>query len=76
LDLLRQQRAFNRPHSCSSLALLYGYRTGDARYNPVKSGTPGFAVGYESVTQFNREYKRFFGSPPHQDVNRRLQLKL
>jgi AraC-like DNA-binding protein len=35
-----------------------------------------FAVGYESVTQFNREYKRFFGSPPRQDVNRRLQLKL
>jgi transcriptional regulator GlxA family with amidase domain len=35
-----------------------------------------FAVGYESVTQFNREYKRFFGSPPHQDVNRRLQLNL
>jgi AraC-like DNA-binding protein len=35
-----------------------------------------FAVGYESVTQFNREYKRFFGSPPHQDVNRRLQRKL
>ena len=31
------------------------------------------AVGYESVTQFNREYKRFFGSPPHQDVNKRAQ---
>jgi AraC-like DNA-binding protein len=35
-----------------------------------------FAVGYESVTQFNREYKRFFGSPPHQDVNKRLQTSL
>jgi transcriptional regulator GlxA family with amidase domain len=35
-----------------------------------------FAVGYESVTRFNREYKRFFGYPPRQDVNRRLQLKL
>jgi AraC-like DNA-binding protein len=31
------------------------------------------AVGYESVTQFNREYKRFFGSPPRRDVNRRLR---
>jgi transcriptional regulator GlxA family with amidase domain len=31
------------------------------------------AVGYESVTQFNREYKRFFGSPPHQDVNKFAQ---
>lgn len=26
------------------------------------------AVGYESVTQFNREYKRRFGLPPHQDI--------
>ena len=32
------------------------------------------AVGYESVTQFNREYKRLFGSPPRQDVNKRVQL--
>ncbi len=31
----------------------------------------GFAVGYESVTQFNREYKRLFGEPPHRDLNRR-----
>jgi AraC-like DNA-binding protein len=27
-------------------------------------------VGYESVTQFNREYKRLFGEPPRRDVNR------
>ncbi|MFF2015366.1 AraC family transcriptional regulator N-terminal domain-containing protein [Paenibacillus sp. NPDC058177] len=25
-------------------------------------------VGYESVTQFNREYKRFFGLPPLKDI--------
>ena len=30
------------------------------------------AVGYESPTQFNREYKRLFGVPPHRHVN---QLK-
>lgn len=29
------------------------------------------SVGYESVTQFNREYKRVFGEPPLRDVNRR-----
>jgi AraC-type DNA-binding domain-containing proteins len=23
-----------------------------------------FEVGYESPSQFNREYKRFFGQPP------------
>lgn len=27
-------------------------------------------VGYESSTQFNREYKRKFGLPPHQDIAR------
>ncbi len=28
------------------------------------------AVGYESLTQFNREYKRLFGEPPLRDVTR------
>ena len=28
------------------------------------------AVGYESPTQFNREYKRMFGEPPHRHVRR------
>jgi AraC-like DNA-binding protein len=28
-------------------------------------------VGYESGSQFNREYKRLFGSPPRQDVNKK-----
>ncbi len=32
----------------------------------------GLAVGYESPTQFNREYKRQFGEPPHRHVS---QLK-
>lgn len=27
-----------------------------------------FSVGYESVTQFNREYSRLFGLPPSRDV--------
>lgn len=31
----------------------------------------GFAVGYASPTQFNREYKRMFGEPPRRDVMRR-----
>lgn len=32
------------------------------------------SVGYESVTQFNREYKRVFGEPPLRDINRRRSL--
>ena len=35
------------------------------------ASSAGFAVGYESITQFNREYKRLFGEPPHRDLNRR-----
>jgi AraC-like DNA-binding protein len=27
-----------------------------------------FRVGYESPSQLSREYRRFFGSPPRQDV--------
>lgn len=29
-----------------------------------------FAVGYESPTQFIREYKRLFGNPPRRNVMR------
>ena len=30
--------------------------------------TAGFKVGYESPSQFSREYKRMFGAPPRQNV--------
>lgn len=33
------------------------------------AGGAALAVGYESVTQFNREYKRQFGEPPRRSVN-------
>ena len=29
----------------------------------------GYAVGYESLTQFNREYKRLFGEPPQRNIS-------
>lgn len=32
----------------------------------------GRAVGYDSTQQFNREYKRLFGQPPHRDIKRML----
>lgn len=34
----------------------------------VDAGTAALQVGYESVTQFNREYRRLFGAPPIRDV--------
>ena len=36
-----------------------------------RASSAAFAVGYESMTQFTREYKRVFGEPPLRDLNRR-----
>jgi AraC-like DNA-binding protein len=39
----------------------------------LDAASAAFEVGYESASQFNREYKRFFGQPPMRDVTvRRL----
>jgi AraC-like DNA-binding protein len=34
----------------------------------LDAASAAFAVGYESPSQLNREYKRFFGKPPIRDV--------
>ena len=36
----------------------------------LDASTAAFEVGYESVSQFNREYGRFFGQPPMRDVKK------
>lgn len=36
----------------------------------LDAGTVSRRVGYESASQFSREYRRFFGAPPMQDVER------
>lgn len=36
-----------------------------------RASSAAMAVGYESVTQFSREYKRMFGAPPHRDITLR-----
>ena len=36
--------------------------------NGLDASSAAFEVGYESTTQFNREYSRFFGQPPMRDV--------
>ncbi len=33
------------------------------------AGSAGFAVGYDSPSQFSREYRRLFGAPPRADVS-------
>ena len=35
----------------------------------LDAATAAFEVGYESPSQFNREYKRFFGQPPMRDIH-------
>ena len=34
----------------------------------VDAATVAFEVGYESASQFNREYSRLFGQPPIRDI--------
>ncbi len=34
----------------------------------VNAASAAFEVGYESASQFNREYSRFFGQPPMRDI--------
>jgi AraC-like DNA-binding protein len=52
-------------------------RLQEARRLMLSGGTTassaGFAVGYESSSQFNREYARLFGAPPRRDIEQ-LQL--
>jgi AraC-like DNA-binding protein len=37
----------------------------------LDAASAAFEVGYESASQFNREYKRFFGQPPMRDIKAR-----
>ncbi len=36
----------------------------------IDAASAGFRVGYNDASHFSREYRRFFGSPPMQDVQR------
>lgn len=36
----------------------------------IEAATASYRVGYESPSQFSREYGRMFGAPPRADVNR------
>jgi len=51
-------------------------RLHEARVRMVTEGmdaaSAAFEVGYESASQFNREYSRLFGRPPMRDIRARL----
>lgn len=53
-----------RLHEAQRLMLMEDRKVSDA----------SIAVGYESCTQFNREYKRLFGEPPYRDKRQRRML--
>ena len=36
----------------------------------LDAASAGHTVGYNSPSQFNREYKRLFGAPPQRDIDR------
>jgi AraC-like DNA-binding protein len=38
----------------------------------LDAASAAFEVGYESASQFSREYSRFFGQPPMRDIKARL----
>jgi AraC-like DNA-binding protein len=40
----------------------------------MDAANAAFQVGYESPSQFNREYSRLFGAPPLRDVTNLRQL--
>jgi AraC-like DNA-binding protein len=39
----------------------------------LDAASAAFEVGYESASQFSREYSRFFGQPPMRDIKERRQ---
>jgi AraC-like DNA-binding protein len=40
----------------------------------LDAASAAFEVGYESPSQFNQEYKRFFGIPPMRDIQASARL--
>jgi len=40
----------------------------------LDAATAAFEVGYESPSQFSREYNRLFGAPPLRDITKLRQM--
>jgi AraC-like DNA-binding protein len=74
-------RHFREVTTMSPLQFQKQIRLQEARRRLLASATDaasvGFDVGYESPSQFNREYRRMFGAPPGRDmVQQRLKLRM
>lgn len=70
-------RAFHAVTAMSPIQYQKRIRLQEARLrllsNPADVAGAAFAVGYESPSQFSREYRRQFGAPPSRDVVQMLQ---
>ena len=67
-------RAFHAVTAMSPIQFQKNLRLQEARLRLLQSpgdvAATAFAVGYESASQFSREYRRQFGEPPSRDVAR------
>lgn len=65
---------FKSVTSTSPLQYLKSYRLHKARmlilHDGIKASTAAIRVGYESASQFSREFKRYFGVTPGEDAAR------
>lgn len=65
-------RSFQAVTSMSPIQYQKSIRLHEARLqliaNPGDIAVTAYAVGYESPSQFSREYRREFGAPPSRDV--------
>ena len=67
-------RQFKKVTSISPLQFQKSLRLYEAQRlmlaEDMDANNAGRAAGYENIQQFNREYKRMFGEPPHRDIKR------
>ena len=72
ISWLRENRHFKEVTSLSPLQFQKRLRLYEAErlmlLEGKDAGTAALMVGYESGSQFNREYKRQFGAPPRKDI--------
>lgn len=72
-------RHFKMATGTSPLRFQKTFRLQQARQQLLareKAASVGYAVGYESLSQFNREYARMFGAPPVRDARRIAAARL
>ena len=77
MSLSSFHRQFRAATAMSPLQYQKQVRLQEARsrlmVQPEEVATVGFAVGYDSPSQFSREYRRLFGAPPGKDAVRLRQ---